>query len=552
MSPDPTSSQEESIEPLSGLIPPYAGAMPDEEVLLPELKGIAIYGSEVTARADRPVAGLTLSGVPVLDTKDYREVLGYFLGAPVSMPSLRRLESSTRIYLSAVGYPFSVVHLPRQDVTEGIVRLVVTISRLESQIVVEGANYFSTASYQKAIRLKSGQALDRICLRADLDWINRNPFRRVTASTTAGDEPGTTKIVLRVQERRPWQVFAGASNSGTETTTIERFNAGFNWGNAFGHGHQLSAQWTSSWDFEALRSVSGSYALDLPWRHSLSFSGAYSQTEGVLAPPFSLSGESWQVGANYDIPLKSPRDGYTHALQFGADFKASDNNFMFADVPISDNLTHIAQARATYRGSLTSGWGATSFGTTLTAAPGGLTDRNDDDFFNLSRAGAQASYVYLRANASHRVALDAVKPGVAWSVRGQFQLSPWSNLIGSEQFGGGGSSSVRGYQEGEVYKDNGVLLSHELRLPPFSLKLGRGRLSDNLQLYVFQDYARLWSTDKLPGEADVDLHSAGVGFDYFMGSHLNLRAAYGWQFTDSGSSETGDNSRAHLSARVSF
>lgn len=520
--------------------------------MLERLVGLAVYPSSAAALAGEDGEGVELTAVPLLDTLDYRTVVGFFVGAPVSLESLRRLESATRIYLSAIGYPFSVVYTPQQDITAGVVRLVVTVSRLEDEVTVEGARYFSAELYRDAVRQQPGQPLDRGQLQSDLAWINRHPFRAATAETEPGAEPGTTKIVLRVQERRPWQVFAGASNSGTETTTIERFNTGFNWGNAFGLGHQLSAQWTSSWDFEALRSVSGSYALDLPWRHSLSFSGAYSQTQGVLAPPFSLSGESWQVGANYDIPLKSPRDGYTHALQFGADFKASDNNFMFADVPISDNLTHVAQVRATYRSSVTSGWGATSFGATLTAAPGGLTDRNADEYFNLSRAGAKASYVYFRGNASHRIALDAIKPGMAWSIRGQLQFSPGGNLIGSEQFGGGGSGSVRGYEEGEVYKDNGVLLSQELRLSPFPLRLGRGRLADNLQLYVFQDYARLWSTDKLPGEAAVDLHSAGVGFDYFMGQHVNLRAAYGWQFLDSGSSDTGDNSRAHFSARVSF
>lgn len=532
--------------------PTSAGAFPGEEVVLDRLAGLAVYPSESAASAAMPAEGLALAAVPLLDTPDYRAIAGYFLDAPVSLESLRRLESATRIYLSAIGYPFSLVYTPQQDITAGRVRLVVTVSRLEKTVAVEGAHHFSADLYRDAIRQRPGESLDRAQLQADLAWLNRHPFRAAAAETAPGTTPGTTRIVLRVQERRPWQVFAGAGNGGTETTTIERFNAGFNWGNAFGLGHQLSAQWTSSWDFEALRSVSGSYALDLPWRHSLSLTGAYSQTQGVLAPPFSLAGESWQAGLNYDVPLTSPRDGYTHALQFGADFKASDNNFMFADMPISDNLTHVAQIRATYRGRITSGWGATAFGATVVAAPGGLTDRNADAYFNLSRAGAKAGYVYLRAHASHRVALDRIKTGLAWLIRGEVQLSPWSNLIGSEQFGGGGAYSVRGYEEGEVYKDNGGLLSHELRLPPWSPRLGRGRLADTLQLYVFHDYAHLWSTDRLPGESAVDLHSAGVGFDYFMGPRLNLRAAYGWQFTASGSSDTGDRSRAHLSARVSF
>ena len=158
-----------------------------------------------------------------------------------------------------------------------------------------------------------------------------------------------------------------------------------------------------------------------------------------------------------------------------------------------------------------------------------------------------ADYVYFKFNASHRRNLDWLKPGFQWSLRGELQLSPWTNLIGSEQFGGGGSYSVRGYEEGEVYKDNGGLLSQELRLPAWSPRAGH-----TLQLYLFQDYAHLWSTENLPGETAADLHSAGVGVDYFLGRTASVRAAYGWQFIDSGSSETGDNSRLHLAANLSF
>ena len=89
------------------------------------------------------------------------------------------------------------------------------------------------------------------------------------------------------------RLFVSADNTGTKTTKEDRLTAGLNWGNAFGRGHQLSAQWNSSWDFDTLRSVSGSYTMDLPWRHTLSVNGAYSATNGFVAPPFALKGTSW-------------------------------------------------------------------------------------------------------------------------------------------------------------------------------------------------------------------------------------------------------------------
>lgn len=558
--PDPVVSQvevppEKSAATVAGTAGPTLGAWPNEEQLVPELIQLVFSRTPDLIPPTKPVKSgeyqLDVSQIPTLSQESFSVLASYFVGQPVSRESIGRLTNAVRIYLQTANKPFSVVYTPEQDITLGRIQIVVLESEFDGEITIEGNHHFSKEQYFAQIRPQRGGGIDRAQIDEDLAWINRNPFRAATIEAAPGLEPGTTKMKLRVREQFPVRVFVGANNTGTETTQIERLNLGLNWGNVFGKGHQLTAQWTSSWDFQALRSVSGSYAVDLPWRHSLSFSGAYSRTDGIVAQPFALNGESWQIGANYDIPLKSARDGYTHSLRLGVDFKSSDNNFTFSDVPISDNLTHVAQARATYSGSILTAAGSTTFGATLTAAPGGLTRRNKDQFFDVSRFGSKASYVYFKAHASHRVGLDGIKPGLAWTVRTQFQYAP-ENLIGSEQFGGGGSTTVRGYEEGEIYKDNGVLLSHELRLPPFAPKLGRGPLTDQLQLYLFHDYASLWSARKLAGEGNVDLHSAGVGVDYYMGRHASLRAAYGWQFTDSGSSDSGDNSRLHLSANLSF
>lgn len=544
LTPEPVPSQVEAP-------PTSAAAMLAEtpeigDRLIDQLKGIIVGPSPEAVAAVEAASGLTVVDAAWLDTPELREGLELFLNRPVDEGTLQSLPTALRLFVGTLGYPYSLVYLPEQDITEGVIRAVVVRSRLDSEIVIEGAKYFSAAEYRKILQLEPGALLPEQNLQADVAWINRNPFRAAALEARAGAEPGTTQLVLKVRETRPLRAFVSADNTGTETTKEERVTAGINWGNAFGLGHQLSAQWNSSWDFDTLRSVSGSYTMDLPWRHTLSVSGAYSVTNGFVAPPFALKGTSWQVGLNYAVPLESRKPGLTHGLRFGADFKSSDNNFTFASIPITDNLTHVAQFRATYSGNLTRAGSRTGFGVTVTAAPGGMTNRNEDIYFDISRSGSKAAYVYLRTNATHSVSLDGIKKGLSWSLRGELQLSP-VNLIGSEQFGGGGAYSVRGYEQGEVFKDSGGLLSQELRLPAWTPRGGH-----RFQPYIFQDYAYLWSSDELPNEDAVELHSAGLGFDYSYGRNASVRAAYGWQFLDSGSSESGDNARLHLSANLSF
>jgi hemolysin activation/secretion protein len=140
-----------------------------------------------------------------------------------------------------------------------------------------------------------------------------------------------------------------------------------------------------------------------------------------------------------------------------------------------------------------------------------------------------------------------------WTVRGEVQLSN-RNLLSSEAFSAGGSQTVRGYEENEVIGDNGILLSQEFLLPVLTptADFFDETYRDSLQLFVFQDYARTWNVDTLPDEKPYNIMSYGAGVRYQFSQYATLNLAYGWQLRDSGSSDTGDNSRAHISFQFSY
>ena len=524
-------------------------ALPGETILLRRLNGIAFYATAAAASAGAPGQGIALHGLPLLQNAGFQAIVSHAGNAPASRDSLERLLVATRVYLGQLGYPFSVVYLPPQDITSGIVRVVVTLSRMQGAPEIEGARYFSPDLYRRAIRNSPERPLNLADMKADIDWINRNEFRSAKVTTVAGTEPATTKVLVSVEEKFPLTFTLGADNTGTASTRENRLNGGIKWGNAFGLGDTLALNLSMSPDVRTFQSISGSYAIDLPWRHVLTFSGAYSRTNGIVASPFSLKGETWQISADYLIPLTSSVENYTQSLTFGIDLKSSNNNFAFSSIPISNTPTKILQARATYTGGYTGRFGATAFDATVVASPGNLLTQNSDAAFNLSRAGAKADYVYVRGNASQTVPLDFVAPGFSWFIRGKAQLSN-RNLIGSEQFQGGGANAVRGYQEDAVYKDNGFLLSQELRFPPVRFDLGRAPVQ--WQAFAFQDFARLQSTSPLPGETAANLHGLGIGFTLAAGPWVNLRVSYGWRMSPIPGGRATDKSRLHFSQVVSF
>ncbi len=541
-------------------IPPEmrVSARPSETVILPALRGVRLVADPAQVGVDDPGGdvGIQLDGVTLLSEADLSGVAEAVLGQPASRESMERLRVIVRGMLTLQGHPFSVVYAPPQDVTDGVVSYVVMESSL-GQVRVEGNRHFPEASYLSRLDLPPGAGVDAAALRAGVDRLNRNSFRNVATRVEAGAEPGTTDVIIQVQDRFPWRVFGGYNNTGTQTTTEDRLSAGVTWGNVLGLGYVGTLQWSSDLEAEHSRSLSGNLTADLPGNRSLTVFGSYSEIESVPNGGFSQEGLSWQAGITLDQPLPDLGSRYTHGLQFGADFKVSDNNLEFAlppfVIPISDNLTHVSQVRAEYRGTLSDDWGATSWGLKLTASPGGLTDRNRDAAFDGSRAGATARYAYASVDVFRETSLAAFLPGASWTMRGEFQVAT-NNLLGSEQYSAGGSGSVRGYEQGEVVGDNGLFFSQELRLPTLhpARVLLKADLRDALTPYLFHDYARVWNVDRLPGERAFNLHSVGVGLTYQFTGHANLRAAYGWQLRDSGSSDTGDNTRLHLAANVSF
>ena len=523
-----------------------------------ELKGFVIGSSEEAIADVKLTSGLVFTDSPWFDTPDIREGLDLYIGRPIDAEMLKSIPMALRVYLAHLGYPFSVVYLPEQDITDGVLRVVVLRSKVASELRIEGAEYFSEKQYRSALQIEPGKPLNELELQADVERLNRNPFRSTVIEAEAGEEPGTTQLVLRVRETRPFRAFAGYNNTGTNTTTEDRMFAGFNWGNAFGLGHLMTMQVTTDFDVKYSKAASGNYTMELPNNHTLTLFGAYSEILGVPNGGLNQEGTSWQSGVNYTIPLLSEKKSYSHNLELGFDYKSSDNNLELNlppfIIPISDNLTRVAQFRGKYEGTLADAYGYTQFGVKLTYAPGNIGSYNDDASFSGSRALATADYLYGNLTVFRDTKFSSGPlEGFNWTVRGECQLSD-TNLLSSEQFSAGGSGRVRGYEEGEVIGDNAIFISQELLLPTLTpiIDLYFTKQKGSLRPFLFHDYARTWNRDKLPGEKPFNLMSVGAGFRYQIGGNLNLKVAHGWQLRDSGSSTTGDNHRTHVSFQLSY
>ena len=517
-------------------------------VLVPALKAVVFLSNQnaVRPRGFESARGVVTDGLKVPSRKKFRPMVEKYIGKPVSLDSINRLTRDVILHYRQHDRPVVDVIVPEQDITSAVLQLVVLESRVGA-VRAKGNRWFSSRLLESQMRVTADGPVSSSLVAADVKRLNENPFREVNLVYTPGKEFGATDLVLETKDRFPLRVYAGIENTGNTATGYNRWLAGFNWGNVWGAGHLLSYQFTTSPDFRSLLGNSVSYEAPLPWHHTLTLIAGYSRSVSQISEPVDSEGLSYQAGARYRIPLK-PVGLWSHDLIAGFDFKRTNNNLEFGGTQVFGTNLDIIQWFAGYEAVESDEEGVTKLNITLTTSPGGLNGYNSNKAFQQARAGSDCSYEYLRTSVERTTKLPF---GCSLGTR---VLTQWAgtNLQAGEQFGLGGNGSVRGYHEGEVNGDSGMLFSAELRSPPFGLWQLAGRLrgrtgpepdkpavGDQLQFLCFWDYGIATIHHPTQDEPkQVNLSGAGLGLRYTVNTWIALRFDYGWPLINPGFNHT--------------
>jgi len=517
-------------------------------VLVPKLMGIRLVGSGDASGVELKVPGLFGDGrvetVGLTVRLDgLAKVLAPFMGAPLTESSLDRLIETVLRYYEGEDRPVTDIVVPDQDLTEGTIEMVV-VDGVVGSVGMQTGGIFNDELLSGAIHLQRGEILLSSELQRHLDWFNRNPFRPAALYAAPGKNQGEADLVFALSERRAWRVYGGYENSGAEVSGEHRFLTGFNWGDAFGHDTLLSYQFTSAESPEELSAHAVSLEIPFHSRHQflrLNGSLADISTEGYLAGILvESSGSSWQLGASYGFQFDRWED-FRQEASIGIEFKSSDNFLVYGGIlGGSDAGVEVVQFRADYRASRQFGQrGGLAVSAAIVGSPGQLSARNSGENFRQFRSGAEANYLYGRAQAAWTCRL----PGT-WALRtgGQFQLGTGA-LLPTEQLAMGGHSSVRGFGEREYLADRGYTVSTEVRAPAMRLPVG-----GEVQFLGFVDHGRGWRDEPMQGGVGEreTLTSAGAGVRLQLGKYLKLRADLGVPLGG------GDGSKAHIGVTGAF
>lgn len=493
-------------------------------VAAPALQGVVFLSDAGQAKSEGwPAlsgAAFDMSRVPAMDKPDLAARLQPLLGRPISDVAAE-VTAVASDYFKSIGRPFVSVMPPRQALTNGVLQLVVVEARLGT-LKVEGSRWFDKRQYLGAMPLASGETIDVRVLNAGLDQINRNPFRRAQLVASPGAVVGATDLTIRAQERFPLAFTLGADNTGNAPTGRTRLSAGVEWGNALWRGDDATYTYVTSTDRRRLRQHAGSYTFLLPSGDTLSLSGSRAISRGDTDGVFSSTGRNSAASVRYTLPL-GDRPNLKQSLVLGFDYKQANNDLLFGGASVFPTSTDTDQFVVVYTASWADGHGGgTDLNASLVGSPGGITSGNNDATFTTQRSGATARYAYLRAQFNRMTPLPY---RLSWFMRATGQVST-SKLLPSEMLAFGGSQSLRGFNEQTAIRDNGLLLTNELRSPAWSSGLSAGK--DRLSVFAFIDMGLGRNHDDHGPNATLSMISAGPGVSYQFGNHVSLRLAQGF------------------------
>ena len=466
---------------------------------------------------------------------DALDLLEPYLGEHSGLDRLSDASEQLTQALESQGYSFHRVILPPQELNSGTVQFEIVTFSL-GDIEVSGNQHFSNANILASLPdLKTGQAPNTQRLSRSLKIANAHNAKFARVNFKQGLEDNTIDASVKVADRNPQSIFVALDNTGNDETEEIRMTAGYQHSNLFDRDHMVTASFTTAPEDTDKASQFGiSYRLPL-YHHGAALEFLVSESDidsGEVADSFDVSGKGSVISALYTRPILT--DGsFNHNWFIGLQDKLFENDLSFAGVPIGSDVRSRPLSLGYELGNRVNAWAINAYITVVANISGGSD--NEDEDYDLTRLDAEADWSLFRFGGDYSYYFEN-----DWRFTGRLDAQQSSEpLIPGEQFGVGGMSSLRGFEERSVLGDSGTSLRLEGWAPP---------LTDySLQFVGFIDMASVELEDAQLGEDDsVSVSSVGLGLRWSWRQQLSLSLDFGSITEGVGDQEDGD-SKTHFS-----
>jgi len=519
-----------------------------------------------------------LSALPKVDVKTFKfkgntvysseflsELVADYQNRLISAEELQMVKNIiTRKYIEA-GYINSGAIIPDQQVAEGEIELEIIEGKLvEIDISNQKNNGDAGRLYpsyiEGRISGKEGEVLNINTLQERLQLLHQNPlFRRINAELGPGIRLGEGILKLNVTEATPWEIGARFNNHRSPSVGSYRGEVFGVHRNLFGIGDSIYLRLGLT---EGLKDYSFNYSVPVSSRYgtTLSFSAERSDAE-VVSEPFNQlniesEAETYALGITQPL-IKTPNKEFNLGLKLE---RRSSTTYMFKGTPLEQKF---------------------SFSPGVQDGESRISVlRFSQDWLDRSRTrviAARSSFNFGFDAWDATINNDGSPDGKFFTWLGQFQWvqritalgsqdtqllvradMQWANedLLPLEKFSVGGASTVRGYRENQMTRDNGLVASIEWRIPIAKLPIsGISKDTDDgvLQIAPFFDYGRAWNADADTPDPD-NISSVGLGLRWMPSQRVSAVIYWGHALRDMGDQQDNDlqDDGIHFEFNISY
>lgn len=428
------------------------------------------------------LASVKIEGALVFTSEELADIYKPYIGKDITLDTVYMMASSITERYRSAGYFLSLAYVPNQRIRDGVVVIRVVegyVGKVEMSDTT--ANNHVLEGYIEGLLAKKPVTSDEV--ESFLLRVNDLPgysFRAVLSSLDKAEE-GAVKLTL-TPEAKP--------DHGTLTVD--------NYSSRYLGPHQVSGSYSTSLLPLQQTTISGlnslpfdkihygmiSHTIQIAPRLMLELNAGITRAKpGYSLEPFDVESKSIALGVGVNYQLIRQRQENLN-IKFGLDGRNTDSDLLGS--PIARDRVRAVRLTTAY--DTADAWqGYDNIGVILSQGVDGL-GASSKGAPSLSRAEAAPDFTKLEVNISRLQALND-----NWSVQlaaaGQISSGP---LYSSEEFGYGGQSFGRAYDDSEIVGDHGVAASVEVRYGGWKDDLPE---SITLQPYVFLDSARVWNDD---------------------------------------------------------
>lgn len=477
---------------------------------------------------------INIEGCTLLSEKEIAAAIAPYENRENTFSDVQSLAASLTDLYYQKGYVTSRIYIPPQKIEEGILTLAALEGRLGTIEITEG-RYFKARSVKHGISIKEGDPLNINSLRRNILALNENPDRGVRVLLKPGERTGESDLQLEIIDRFPLHVTPSFDNLGRHTIGDNRLGLQISNNNLLGFGDML----TSSASFTR-RSFSLASQYQMPvGSHGtiIGFEQALSKLHmGESVRALDIEGNSSTYSPFIKQPLFS-REQQKLTLEIAFDFKQMDTDILQSDF----SRDQLRVLRPTLHFEEYDRWGRIFMQHEIGL---GLDLFSGTDGFSgsPSRLGAGSKFFRYTGSIVRTQRLPFSTFGI---FRLSGQLTP-DRLVSAEQFQVGGAFSVRGYKEGQVSGDNGMLVSAEWRVPffltpkPWKIPFTQLTIRDNVQMSAFLDYGSVHINKPATGvDRSEYLLGGGIGFRFNLGKYLTARIDIGFPMLNQPDDDSG-------------